>query len=118
MTLPARVRHGMLLALVGLLLSTPSWANIKILVTVTKIFYATATVPDPNGSQVCGYVTLDPFGAGTVDVRTTTVCGPRTTLVASTMCAALKTTIIAAAVAEYPTLSLVADNVAVQGCPQ
>jgi hypothetical protein len=109
-----------LLLLTALLLglSFPAFANIKILVTVTKIFYATSEIPDPNGTQVCGYVTLDPFGAGTVDVRTTTVCGPRTTLVASTMCAALKTNIITAAIAEYPTLSLVADNVAVQGCPQ
>ncbi len=112
------MRRGGLLALLLFGLALPAWANLKILVTIDKLFYATATLPDPNGTQVCAYVTLDPFGAGAVDVRRTTVCGTRTTLVASTMCAALKTNIVATAVAEYPSLSLVGDNVAVQGCPQ
>jgi hypothetical protein len=101
-----------------LLLSVPTWADIKVLVTITKIFYATNSLPDPHGSQVCGYVTFDPFGADPVDVRATTVCAARTTLVASTMCAALKAVILTAVLAEYPSLSLVADNVAVSGCPQ
>jgi hypothetical protein len=113
------MRVGLVLGLgLLLLLPWPSWANIKILVTVRTLFYATNTLPDPNGNQVCGAVTMDPFGAGAVDVRTTTVCGARTNLVASTMCAALKTVIITSAIAEYPNLSLVADNIAVQGCPQ
>jgi hypothetical protein len=110
----------LLLVLLLIVFTTPAFALIKVLVKVGDAFYADANaLPDPDGVNVCVVIRLDPFGSGAVDIRTKAVCRARATLVAAdTLCGALKADIITAAVAEYPSLSLVAGNILVQGCPE
>jgi hypothetical protein len=114
------LRDVALVVLLSLALASPAFALIKVLVKVGDAFYADAGgLHDPNGVNVCVSIRLDPFGAGTVNIVTKAVCRARATLVAAdTLCSALKADIITAAVAEYPTLSLVAGNIFVQGCPE
>jgi hypothetical protein len=118
----------------GLVLMSTSlgWADpdIKILVKIGDMFYCdTQNLPDPTGPKICAHVRTEPCcltdagGQPLTDVRTFTVGGTRANMVGgnASMCTALSTLIVNRTLAEYqadhPGFTLIAANLAMQGCP-
>lgn len=91
-------------------------ADPKVIVTVIRHFFGdTNCTPNSSGTKICADMVVEPHGLEVLAIREG---GNRAGLTASAACGAIKTLIITRAAILYPTVSLTAAEVVVQGCLQ